>query len=70
MERENNAEQFQQWHLALQKLQAAIDILDRWQAPPHIAAHVDLAVHQLQGALKESLWSGQLDQIVTKAEPQ
>ena len=36
---------------ALTHLQAAIDLLDRAQAPGQIAAHVDLARHQLSGAI-------------------
>lgn len=33
---------------ALDHLRAAIALLDAADAPPHIAAHVDLALHQLQ----------------------
>ena len=33
--------------LALNQLQSAIDLMDRGRAPGHIAAHVDLARHQL-----------------------
>jgi len=32
---------------ALKHLRNALDLLDLAQAPPHIAAHVDLAAHQL-----------------------
>lgn len=32
---------------ALNHLRSALELLDHAQAPPHIAAHVDLAVHQL-----------------------
>lgn len=39
---------------ALQQLQAAIALLDRVGAPGHIAAHVDLAVNQLQDLLPSS----------------
>ena len=36
---------------ALQHLQKAIELLDQADAPGQIAAHVDLAVHQLADAL-------------------
>jgi hypothetical protein len=37
---------------ALNYLQAAIELLDRGRAPGHIAAHVDLAAHQLRDAIR------------------
>lgn len=37
--------------LALNQLQSAIDLLDQGGAPGHIAAHVDLARHQLADAI-------------------
>lgn len=37
--------------IALNYLTEAIALLDQAGAPPQIAAHVDLAVHQLQEAL-------------------
>jgi hypothetical protein len=37
---------------ALGHLQAAIDLLDRAGAPGQIAAHVDLARHQLSDAIE------------------
>ena len=70
MDRGTVSKQYQQWRIALEKMQSAIEILDRWKAPAHIAAHVDLAAHQLQEALQECLGAGQFDQIVTNAEPQ
>jgi hypothetical protein len=36
---------------AFNHLQSAIDLLDQAAAPGNIAAHVDLALHQLQGEL-------------------
>lgn len=33
--------------LALNRLQSAIQLMDQGRAPGHIAAHVDLAIHQL-----------------------
>lgn len=38
--------------LALKQLQIAIDLLDLADAPAHIAAHVDLATHQLVAAIE------------------
>lgn len=37
--------------LALDQLQRAINLMDQGHAPAHIAAHVDLAIHQLAGAI-------------------
>lgn len=37
--------------LALDQLRSAIDLLDRGHAPSPIAAHVDLAIHQLADAI-------------------
>ena len=37
--------------LALNQLQSAIDLMDQGRAPGHIAAHVDLARHQLANAI-------------------
>lgn len=39
---------------ALVQLNSAIDLLDQAQAPEHIAAHVDLAIHQLRDAMSAS----------------
>lgn len=50
----------QQWSIALDKLQSAIGILDRSNAPIHIAAHIDLAAHQLQEAIRCSSESAQV----------
>lgn len=68
MEAKANTEQ-QQWNIALQKLQSAIEILDHCNAPAHIAAHIDLAVHQLQDVIGQASGSVQLNQIATKADP-
>ena len=45
----NHSSQGEQQSLwdALNHLRKALELLDQAQAPPHIAAHVDLAVHQL-----------------------
>lgn len=40
---------------ALQHLQAAIELLDQAEAPGQIAAHVDLAMHQLASTLEIDL---------------
>lgn len=69
MEPKVTTEQQQQWAVALQKLKSAIEILDRWNAPTHIAAHVDLAVHQLQDTLDERAANAGPDQILTNAVP-
>ena len=39
---------------ALHHLQSALDLLDRAGAPGQIGAHVDLAIHQLSGAMPMS----------------
>lgn len=39
--------------IALAHLRSAIDILDATGAPAHLAAHVDLARHQLEEAVRE-----------------
>lgn len=54
---------------ALKQLQSAIALLDRSNAPAHIAAHVDLAVHQLQDAMESRATGGSLSQMDTNAEP-
>jgi hypothetical protein len=33
---------------ALNSMQAALDLLDQAEAPPHIGAHLDLAICELQ----------------------
>lgn len=37
--------------LALNHLRSALELLDSQNAPAHIGAHVDLAIHQLEVAL-------------------
>jgi hypothetical protein len=54
---------------ALEHLRSAIALLDSSNAPAHIAAHVDLAVHQLQVAIESRFASSCLSQIDTNAEP-
>jgi hypothetical protein len=54
----------------LHQLQSAIEILDGLDAPGHIAAHVDLAIHQLQDVIDSEAAGGRLDQIERKAAPQ
>ena len=51
---------------ALQQLQSAIKLLDSGNAPAQIAAHVDLAAHQLTEFIHGNLWHPQND---TNAEP-
>ena len=44
----------EQLRSALKHLVQAVDILDRSGAPAHIAAHVDLAIHQIRELLGSS----------------
>lgn len=37
--------------LALEFLQKALAVLDQGGVPAHVGAHVDLAIHQLQGII-------------------
>lgn len=57
------------WASALEHLQFAIRLLDESNAPAHIAAHVDLAVHQLQEAINTRPPNYHLGQMDTNAEP-
>jgi hypothetical protein len=40
---------------ALLRLQSGIELLDQANAPGHIAAHVDLAMHQLRQVMDSEL---------------
>lgn len=51
MTTDDNAARQTMMRSALQHLQAAIELLDQADAPGQIAAHADLAVHQLANAL-------------------
>lgn len=55
---------------ALDRLQSAIEMLDRANAPGHIAAHVDLAMHQLQDVIDRESSEGHADQSQSKAAPE
>jgi hypothetical protein len=55
---------------AMQLLQMAIELLDRANAPGHIAAHLDLAVHQLQDVIETEEPGGRCVQMDRKAAPQ
>lgn len=57
------------WSAALEHLQFAIRLLDDSDAPAHIAAHIDLAIHQLQGAINGDPRNSRLGQMDTNAEP-
>lgn len=59
----------EQWREALKQLQSAIDLLDRSDAPAHIAAHVDLAAHQLQDVIDSPSPAESPVQIDRNAEP-
>ena len=54
---------------ALDLLTYAIELLDQSDAPPHIAAHVDLAVHQLRDAIGDDTLEQRATQMATNAEP-
>ena len=47
MPKNSSSDEQQRLWDALNHLRSALELLDHAQAPPHIAAHVDLAVHQL-----------------------
>lgn len=51
MRTSNSATDVQALWDALEHLRSAIEILDSAGAPAHIAAHVDLAMNQLQEAI-------------------
>jgi len=53
---------------ALEHLKAAVALLDRAQAPAHIAAHVDLATHQLRDNIGCEKLADESDQMAKKAE--
>jgi hypothetical protein len=55
---------------ALHQLQTAIDMLDRANAPGHIAAHVDLAMHQLQEVIDRESSERPTDRSQSKAAPE
>jgi hypothetical protein len=56
--------------VAATQLQSALELLDRHDAPPHIAAQVDLALHQLQQLLDSGNAGAEIRQIERNAEPQ
>ena len=56
--------------LAAAQLRSALQLLDQGEAPPHIAAQVDLALYQLEQELDPEKASGDLVQIERNAEPQ
>ena len=58
MTTDDNAARQTMMQSALQHLQAAIELLDQADAPGQIAAHVDLAVHQLADTLGVDLETG------------
>ena len=53
---------------ALDQLKLALNLLDGAQAPGQIAAHVDLAIHQLRDAIEGRSTSQEPAQIAKKAE--
>lgn len=55
---------------ALEQLRSALEALDSAEAPAHIGAHVDLAMHELYLAIAACSAEGRLSQIDRNAEPQ
>ena len=47
--------QWQKMTDAREHLQSGLDLLDEARAPGHIGAYVDLALHELEKAISESL---------------
>ena len=56
--------------LAAAQLRSALQLLDQVEAPPHIAAQIDLALSQLEQELDSEKARGDLVQIERNAEPQ
>ena len=56
--------------LAAAQLRSALQLLDQGEAPPHIAAQVDLALYQLEQELDLEKARGDLVQIERNAELQ
>ena len=54
---------------ALNQLRSAIALLDQSRAPAHIAAHVDLATHQLEELIESRSPAQSGIQIDANAEP-
>ena len=42
------------WALALQQMMAALELLDKSDAPPEVGANLDLAIYRLREALRVS----------------
>lgn len=61
----NEATQTDLMTAALDLLRRAIDLLDQAEAPGQIAAHVDLAVHQLADAIADN----PIPRLVEPADP-
>lgn len=55
---------------ALQLIRSSIRLLDQANAPGHIAAHLDLALHQLEDAIERDSADARPVQIERKAAPQ
>lgn len=70
MESESDPFAGQPYLQVLQQLQSAIETLDSLDAPGHIAAHIDLALHQIQDLIDGEIAGGRLDQSDRKAAPQ
>lgn len=55
---------------ALDHLVCAIELLDQAGAPAHIAAHVDLAAHEVKNLGEPGPWQASVTDIETNADPQ
>ena len=55
---------------ALEQLTAALETLDASDAPAHIGAHVDLAIHELYLVIAARSGEGRVSQIDRNAAPQ
>src|SRR2546423_15591228 len=69
VKRDRRSARAQLYSEALQRLQSAIDMLDRANAPGHIAAHVDLAMHQLQDVIDAEATRAREAQLQSKGAP-
>lgn len=54
----------------LEQLHSSIKLLDGANAPGHIAAHIDLAMHQLQDVIEGEFAGVRMVQIERNAAPQ
>lgn len=53
-----------QWAEALSHMRIALDVLDKSEAPPHIGAHLDLAIARLEEQVAQVASSPAIDRKV------